>query len=203
MSNSRKVKFNRTPRYGKASGIHHDFEEDINNPPPNEGIEDYNQEMDLENIYAQNLSGYPTQYLGETQTVANTLENDPNKWGVGAFNDIDPEGNPRLNPLPPPSYPPLIYPPASYAPLPPIPPLPSNYRLPPRPTNPPRVPNNLELDPYKWGMGEFNDIDPEGNPKGGKNKLSRKHLINLKRKRTQKKTTNRRKTNTRKGKSRR
>ena len=58
MSNSRKVKFNITPRYGKASGIHHDFEEDINNPHSNEGIEDYKQEMDLENMSLTYIEQY-------------------------------------------------------------------------------------------------------------------------------------------------
>jgi hypothetical protein len=199
MSSNRNVRFNRRNKYGIASGVHHDYDDEIKNPPPNEGEEDRTQEMNLENMYAQNLSGYPTQYLGETQTVANTLANNPKIWGVGQFNDIDPEGNPRLNPLPPPNYPPLMYPPVSYGALPPIPPLPSNYRLPTRPTNPPPyIPNNLELDPYKWGTGEFNDIDPEGNPRGG---LSRKYHINSKRKRTQRKTKNKR--NTRKGKSKR
>jgi len=191
MSSNRKVSFNKRRRYGESSGVHHDFDDEIKNPPPNEGEEDYTQEMNLENMYAQNLSGYPTQYLGEMQTVANTLANNPKIWGVGEFKEIDPEGNPRLNPLPPPNYPPLIYPPPSYAPLPP-----------PPPTRP-YVPNTLELDPYKWGVGEFNDIDPEGNPKGGKNKLSRKYRINSKRKRTQRKATKKRKTNTRNGKSRR
>jgi hypothetical protein len=204
MSNNRKVRFGRKNSYHMASGVHHDYDDEIKNPPPNEGEADRTQEMDLEKMYAENLSGYPTQYLEETQTAANTLANNPKKWGVGEFNDIDPEGNPRLNPLPRPNYPPLIYPPVTYAPLPPIPPLPSNYRLPPRPTNPPPyAPNTLEMDPYKWGVGEFNDIDAQGNPKGGKSKVSRKHRINSKRKRTQRKATNKRKIKTRKANSRR
>ena len=129
----------------------------------------------------------PRQYLGETQTVVNNLEKDPYKWGVGEFNAIDPQGNPNLISLPKPNYPPLLYPPVVYPPLPP-----SQTRL-----------STLEMNPNIWGVGEFNDIDPQVNPKGGKNKLSKKQRINKKRKRTQRKRTNKRKIKTRKYNSRR
>ena len=67
--------------------------------------------------------------------------------------------------------------------------------------------NTLANDPYKWGSIQFDAIDAQGNPIGGKlrlrNKSLRKHRDTLMRKKNKRRTTNKRKIKKRKSNSRR